>query len=152
MSRTIRECIFVVLCLFSLGVNAAWVTKHGLTSAQYQAEFDKYVAQGYKLTNVSGYTVGNTVYYAGIWEDTPGPAWVARHGMTSSSYTNLSRYYSKLGFQQIYVSAYNQGNTALFAAIWDKSNLRTNAKHDLTAARFMQLNDYYSAREVESKS
>jgi Bacterial tandem repeat domain 1 len=33
----------------------AWVARHGMTSAQYQAEFDKYVGQGYRLVQVSGY-------------------------------------------------------------------------------------------------
>jgi Bacterial tandem repeat domain 1 len=45
----------------------AWVARHGLSSAQYQAEFDKLVGQGYKLIQVSGYDVGGQDRYAAIW-------------------------------------------------------------------------------------
>src|SRR5262245_66587487 len=36
-------------------MSTAWVARHGLTSAQYQAEFDKLIGQGYRLVEVSGY-------------------------------------------------------------------------------------------------
>jgi hypothetical protein len=32
-----------------------WVARHGLSAAEYQQEFDILVAQGYRLTHVSGY-------------------------------------------------------------------------------------------------
>jgi Bacterial tandem repeat domain 1 len=35
----------------------AWQARHGMTSSQYQATFDKLVGQGYRLVNVSGYSV-----------------------------------------------------------------------------------------------
>src|SRR5262249_19048358 len=41
---------------------------HGLTSAQYQAEFNSLVGQGYRPVRVSGYTVAGQDYYAAIWE------------------------------------------------------------------------------------
>jgi urease beta subunit len=64
----------------------AWVARHGMTSAGYQREFDRLVGQGYRLTLVSGYSVGGEDRYAAIWEQVSGPAWVARHGMTSAGY------------------------------------------------------------------
>ena len=45
----------------------AWVARHGLTSGQYQSEFNKYVGQGYKLIHVSGYSDGGSARYAAIW-------------------------------------------------------------------------------------
>jgi hypothetical protein len=57
----------LVLIALSLA-NAAWVSHHGMTSAAYQANFDNYLAQGYRLTWVVGYShLGNT-RYAAIWE------------------------------------------------------------------------------------
>ncbi|CEM11581.1 unnamed protein product [Vitrella brassicaformis CCMP3155] len=72
----------------------AFVSHHGMTSAEYQqyqyqydsdgyrlpsgrregavdtyqAFYDEYVGQGYKLVQVSGFGVGDTAYYAAIWE------------------------------------------------------------------------------------
>ena len=65
----------------------AYVARHGLTSAAYQKEFDTLVGQqGYRLKLVSGYDVGGQDFYAAIWEKTGGPAFVARHGLTSQAY------------------------------------------------------------------
>ncbi|MDP9849792.1 hypothetical protein [Streptosporangium lutulentum] len=44
----------------------AWVARHGLTSAQYQTEFDRLVGQGYRLTDVSGYGTGSA-RFAALW-------------------------------------------------------------------------------------
>ena len=65
-----------------------WVAHHGLTSEEFQQRFDEYADQGYRLTHVSGYSVGSEARYAAIWEERDGPAWVARHGLTPSQYQN----------------------------------------------------------------
>ena len=64
----------------------AWEARHGSTSAQYQATFDKLVGQGYRLVDVSGYSVNGQDRYAAIWVKSGGPAWQARHGLTSAQY------------------------------------------------------------------
>ena len=64
----------------------AWQARSGLTSAQYQATFDQLVGQGYRLVHVSGYSVNGQDRYAAIWEQSSGPAWQARHGLTSAEY------------------------------------------------------------------
>jgi hypothetical protein len=62
------------------------VARHGLSGAQYQAAFDQYVAQGYRLRCVSGYNVNGVTRYAALWDKSSGPAWVARHGLTAAQY------------------------------------------------------------------
>jgi hypothetical protein len=65
----------------------AWAARHGLTSAQYQQTFDAMLHDGFKLTHVSGYSVGGQDRYAAIWQKLANqPAWAARHGMTSAQY------------------------------------------------------------------
>lgn len=49
----------------------AWQARHGLTSAQYQQEFDKLASQGYRPVEVSGYSIGQQDMYAAIWEQQP---------------------------------------------------------------------------------
>src|SRR5262245_39443893 len=70
--------------IFEKKSSAAWVAHHGMTSAQYQQNFNKYVGQGYRLVLVNGYTVKGTDYYVAIWDKSPSGQWVARHGMTGS--------------------------------------------------------------------
>ncbi|KAK0734617.1 beta-lactamase/transpeptidase-like protein [Lasiosphaeria miniovina] len=46
---------------------APWVARHGLTSSQFQAEFDNNLYQGYVPTVVSGYNQAG--HYAAVWEN-----------------------------------------------------------------------------------
>ena len=64
----------------------AWIAHHIMGPSQYQQEFDDLDEQGYRLVDVSGYSVAGNVFYAAIWEKKSGPAWEARHGLTSSQY------------------------------------------------------------------
>lgn len=107
--------------LFEQRANSpAWVARHGLTSAAYQAAFDTYTQQGYKPIHVNGYTVGGQARYAAIWEKSPSAGWVARHGMTSADYQRAFNEYTAQGYALKKVSGYGVGGTAYFAAIWEK--------------------------------
>jgi len=44
-----------------------WQARHGMTSAGYQQAFDDLTGQGYRLVDVSGYSVGGLDRYAAIW-------------------------------------------------------------------------------------
>ncbi|KAK0751860.1 hypothetical protein B0T18DRAFT_387923 [Schizothecium vesticola] len=45
-----------------------YVARHGLTDSAYQAAFNQYAIQGYRILTVSAYVVGNVDYYAAIWD------------------------------------------------------------------------------------
>jgi CubicO group peptidase (beta-lactamase class C family) len=115
----------------------AWVARHGMSAAQYQAEFDKLVQQGYRLTDVSGYAVGSGVAYAAIWEKTKGPAWVARHGLTSAQYQAAFDDLVGKGYRLRKVSGYSLGGQARYAAIWEKAGgPGWVARHGMTGAEY----------------
>ena len=44
-----------------------WIARHGLTSGEYQAMYDRYTGEGYKLIHVSEYWDGSEEKYAAIW-------------------------------------------------------------------------------------
>jgi CubicO group peptidase (beta-lactamase class C family) len=116
----------------------AWAARHGLTAAQYQQAFTSFAKQGYRLTYINGYSVGNQAHYAAIWEKRSGPAWTARHGLTPSAYQQAVSSYAKKGYRLQHVSGYNVGGKVYFAAIWDKSPGAWVARHGLTAAQYQQ--------------
>jgi hypothetical protein len=99
---------------------SAWVARHGLTSAQYQQEFNNLTGQGYRLSVVSGYGVNGVDYYAAIWEKKAGSAWVARHGLTSSQYQTEFDNNVNQGYILKVVSGYTIGNDDRYAALWEK--------------------------------
>lgn len=84
----------------------AWQARHGLTSAQYQATFDKLVGEGYRLVDVSGYDVNGQNRYAAIWEKSGGSAWQARHGLTSAQYQATFDKLVGEGYRLVDVSGY----------------------------------------------
>jgi CubicO group peptidase (beta-lactamase class C family) len=120
----------------------AWAARHGLTSSQYQVEFDKLVQQGYRLIEVDAYGVGGQATYAGIWEKVTGPAWVARHGLTGAQYQVEFDNLVNQGYRLRQVSGAGVGDHALYAAIWDKSpGPSWVARHGLSGAQYQAAFD-----------
>lgn len=100
---------------------AAWAARHGLTSQAYQAAFNQMTQQGYRPRLVSGYALNGTDFYAALWDKSPGPAWAARHGLTSQAYQATFDELTRQGFRPVCVSGYELGGRDFYAAIWEKS-------------------------------
>ncbi|WP_172294350.1 hypothetical protein [Pseudoruegeria sp. HB172150] len=120
----------------------AWIARHGMTSAQYQSAFNQFTGQGYRLTDVSGYRVNGTDFYAAIWSKKGGPAWAARHGMSGGSYQSNFNDLTAKGFAPETVSGYG----GKFAAIWAKSGGAFVARHGLTSAQYQAEFDSWVAK------
>jgi CubicO group peptidase (beta-lactamase class C family) len=122
----------------------AWQARHGLTADQYQAEFDALVGQGYRLRCVSGYAVGDTPLFAGIWELSPGPAWEARHNLTSAQYQATFDTLVQKGYRLVDVSGYSVQGRDLYAAIWEQAGgPRWVARHGLSASDYQGQFDQF---------
>jgi hypothetical protein len=114
-----------------------WAARHGLNSSDYQAAFDHYVGQGYRLVLVNGYTIGGVNLYAGIWRKCPSGPWVARHGITSHEYQAEFDNYNRQGYVLRVVSGYNLGQGDRYAAIFEKmamSGADITVVHDAVTA------------------
>ncbi|MEH1896820.1 MAG: hypothetical protein V7K94_16280 [Nostoc sp.] len=121
---------------------SAWEARHGLTSAQYQATFDKLVGEGYRLVDVSGYDINGQDRYAAIWVKSRGPAWQARHGLTSSQYQATFDKLVGQGYRLVHVSGYSVNGQDRYAAIWEKSDGPAwQARHGLTSAQYQATFD-----------
>jgi hypothetical protein len=84
-----------------------WCAQHGLTSDQYQKAFDSLTGKGFRLTQVSGYSIGGEDRYAAIFEQRPGPPFTARHGLTSDQYQKAFEELTGKGFRLSQVSGYS---------------------------------------------
>jgi hypothetical protein len=125
--------------IWERGQGPAWIARHGLTSAQYQQAFDTFAAQGYRLIDVSGYDAGGQARYAAIWVQRQGPAWAARHGLTSAQYQQAFDTYAAQGYRLVNLSAYKVGGQARFAAIWERrEGTPWVARHGLNSAQYQQ--------------
>jgi hypothetical protein len=98
-----------------------FVARHRLTADQYQATFNQLLNQGFRLVDVSGYSLGGQDHYAAIWEKSPGPEFQARHSLTSDQYQATFNELVKQGFRLVRVRGWGVGDTYHYAAIWEKS-------------------------------
>ena len=113
----------------------AWVARHGLSAADYEAEFNKWTQQGYRPVTLSAY---NNKFAVIFEKQTNPPAWVARHGLSSADYQTEFNKWTQQGYRPVHVSGYTSGSQVLFASIFEK-RINGNAwvaNHGLSAADY----------------
>jgi hypothetical protein len=116
---------------------APWQARHGLTAAQYQQTFDELVSQGYRLVYVNGYAVSGQALYAAIFEQSPGPAWVARHNLTGAEYQQEFDRLVQQGYRPVEVSGYEVDGADRYAAIFEqRTGSAWIARHNLTSSQY----------------
>ena len=136
-----KACLSGALALTALlGLSQDWVARHGLSAAAYQSEVDKWIAKGYHISEVSGYSTTNQDSYAAIFEKVSNtPAWVARHGLSGTQYQQEVDKWTAQGYHPVQVSGYGAGGGAKYAAIFQKTpNVAWVARHGLNAAQYQQ--------------
>lgn len=134
----------IACCLAYSAQAQAWITRHGLSPAQYQTEYNTNKQNGYRLTCINGYTHNGNELYTAIWEQIAGPQMATHHGMSGAQYQAKVDEYLPQGYRLTAVSGYGVGAAAKFAAIWEKkSGGAWAAKHNLTAAQYQtEFNNY----------
>jgi CubicO group peptidase (beta-lactamase class C family) len=115
-----------------------------MTSDQYQAEFNKQLAAGFRLKHVSCYTINGQERYGALFEKVSSPAWSARHLMTATDLTNEIASRKAAGFRIVDVTGCNVGGTDHYAAIFENSALPTFEEHADTGTGFdLRQDDLY---------
>ena len=125
----------------------AWQARHLLTFAQYQPDFDALKAQGYRPLDLNAYSINGEDHFASVWEQSPGPAWEARHDLSSDAHNALFRTLPQQGFRPISISGYDKFGEPRFASLWQKvGGAAVEARHGLTSAEYQTLFDAMKAR------
>jgi V8-like Glu-specific endopeptidase len=128
--------------IWEAGGGPPFIARHGLSAADYQAAFDQAIGQGFRLTCVSGYTVGGQDRYAAIWQQDGGPAFAARHGLSAGDYQATFDELVGQGFRLTCVSGYTVGGEDRYAAIWQQDGGPAfAARHGLTAGEYQETFD-----------
>jgi hypothetical protein len=77
--------------------------------------------------------------FAAIWDKSNGPAWQARHGLSSAQYQQTFNELVGQGYRPVDVSGYSVGGQATYAAIFEKRSApQFAAVHGLSNARYQQ--------------
>jgi hypothetical protein len=86
-----------------------WQTLFGLTASQYQKKFDEMIANGMRLSCVSGYADSGIARYAAIWRKDNVGAWQARHGLDAAQYQTTFTQLAAQGMLPVQISGYGDG-------------------------------------------
>ena len=125
----------------------AWQAYNGMSSAQYQTTFDQLAAQGYRLTQVSGYEVAGQTQFAAIWVQTAGPPLIAHHDMNAAQYQQTFDQLGGQGYRLVRVSGYEVGGQDYYAAFWVQgSGAPYQANHAMTPAQYQQTFNQLTAQ------
>ena len=114
---------------------------HGVTAAQHQTNFNKWLAQGYRMISLSVYGDPGNALYAAVWVQRAGPAWVAVHGVDAAGYQSFFTKWSNEGYYPVLVSATGAINDAVFASVFEQGNPGPwFGRHGMTPADFAAAN------------
>ncbi|AFU04368.1 CAP domain-containing protein [Nocardia brasiliensis] len=112
------------------------VTRDNLNGAQHQAEFDKLVAQGYRISDIR-VTGGNDPRYSSSWVRNDGRAWQARHGLDTKTYQAEFDKLLAQGYRLTLVRGYEVDGASRFAGIWERNDGRAwQARHDISVQAY----------------
>lgn len=125
----------------------AWGARHGLTSAEYQAQFDTWAKAGFRPRSLSGYGVGKQDRFAAVFEKLDGPAWGARHGLNGPQYQAAFDDFVGKGYRLRAVCPYSSGGEVRYIAWWEKSaGPAWVARHNLSEAQFRATHQSLAAQ------
>ena len=96
-----------------------FVAYHGLSAADHQTRVDVLAPRGFRPTSLSVSGAPADARYAAVWQQRPGPAWVAVHGLNASQYQARFDTLTGEGFAPILVSATGGASDAIFAAVFE---------------------------------
>lgn len=114
--------------------------RHNLTAGEYQAEFDHLVAEGFRMTCISGYAINGEARYAAIFEQSPGPDWQARHGLSGSAFQAEFDKLASQGYVLVQSCGYRVNVDRQFAGLWQRLPIDSWEAHTgLTDSQYSAL-------------
>ena len=100
---------------------AYWRTCYGMTASEYQRISDEQKRQGFRLTDITGYSVGGQARYAAIWEKKDGPP--GREEAEHTTFFLVIAGYAELPFQ-FATTKLGDSDRAAFSNTFDPATLK----------------------------
>jgi CubicO group peptidase (beta-lactamase class C family) len=111
---------------------SAFVAYHGVTAATHQAKVDELAPRGFRPTSLNVSGDPRDARYAAVWQQRPGPAWVAIHGFSAGEYQTRFDQLNAQGLAPAIVTVTGAGAQAIFAAVFESGVTRSwYARHGL---------------------
>jgi len=122
---------------------AEWVSRHGLSGAQFQSEFNTWTAAPYnfRLVSVCGYEEGGAAKFAAVWErKTNSIPWVAHHQLTPAQFEQYRTNYAAQNLHPVFLTGFGVGGQQYLSAIWEYA-----ANPAVESRAGLSWSDYFTA-------
>ncbi len=113
-----------------------WKARHGMDGAEFQAEFDRALAEGFALRQVSGYRQGIERRFVALWEHAPDEDYAARHGLTEEELRAAHQSHTAQGQNLSWLSVWPDTGRPRYAAIWTSHAPATTLQTGLTSQQY----------------
>jgi hypothetical protein len=127
--------------IFRPSTAVLWVARHNMDGNAYQAEYNKWDKEGYRLLTVDSYRRGNKINYAAVWVKDGSPQPLAYHGVTLASHEGSFKSNANKGLVPVNVSCVTLGNTTYVTAIWEKKDV--GGFYSRPAMTLQQYKDFF---------
>jgi hypothetical protein len=129
--------------VFRPATGVTYEARHGLSSDEYQSEFNKWVNdKKYRLMHIESYFSHalNRISYAPIFVKSAGPVFTAYHGKTKAEHQDLFDDLTKnQGYIPVNISVVSQGGQRIYAALYEKRSVgKFEARSRLSVAEYQQ--------------
>ena len=152
MLRYLLVCGLVVGPLGAGALRAAdpWEMRQNLTATEFEKASKELADKGYRPVQLSAAVVGKEkdkeVRFLAVWEkQTDAPAWESRHALTAKEYEKTAAELKDKGFRAVDLCAYEVGDEARFAALWEKAPKDAPAREAHHALSSDDYRDLYTA-------
>jgi CubicO group peptidase (beta-lactamase class C family) len=109
------------------GEGRLWEDQLDLTASELEALTGSYRDQGFRPTDLEGYSTPAGVRYAGLWvQNSEDIDWLSSFDLTSGEYGTVYQERREAGYRLVDVEAYATPGGTRFAGIWYKSCDNTN--------------------------
>jgi len=136
--KSFQLLLSILFVSIVIPANSQWAARHNMSPTAYQSFFNESVEKGLRPVCISGYTDGGKEKYAALFEKTNGPAWIAKHSMSGADYQSNFTSLARQGYQISFISGYEVGGKAKYAAIWEKKKSNYIARHGQTGDEFQK--------------
>lgn len=123
-------------------ISGAQVARFKIPEALYQAEFDHFLASGYRPIWIDGYEFQGETFFNVVFEQGWDYSWAANHHLTVDQYTTTLNYWNSAGWWPSHVETYLLGGEIRYAALFEASPAPSWALyHDVSVSTHQGLFD-----------
>jgi CubicO group peptidase (beta-lactamase class C family) len=121
MKHHFRAILATTLLITDSVIATAWVARTTMSSADFQAEINRWRAEPYQLRPVciSGYETPLGTRYAAVWERPASTLWIESHGLTDTQLHNVTDFYAAYHYLPVFVSGFIAGGVRYYNALWE---------------------------------